>query len=236
MKDLFQRPSLVAKIAIGAFLALFVAGVVNGARAEGPVASFYIGAHAGASLANTALNVPGGSLVDGLGAESKEPVFGARTGMDLQLPGSVVFLGPFATYTVQDVKFSAIGGAFNASLKNSWSVGGRAGVTMGNAKPYVLAAYRQTDMEWTNLGPGFPAAPTLKGYDLGAGISYAIDKNLDLGIEGIWTKYQGHDPCGGCGLSLETDQLSVMAFLNFKIGGPEEAKPAASTKAKKIAP
>ena len=232
MRDYIAKPSLKNPGYIGLIIlaAIMLFGVINWAvagkaHAEGPVASFYIGAHAGGSLANSALSGGGVSFVDGLGAESKSPIFGARGGVDFQLPGSIVFLGAFATYTVQDVEFSAFNSAFTASLKNSWSAGGRAGVKVGNAKPYVLLAYRNTDMEWTDLGQG--PAPTLKGYDLGAGLSYAIDKNLDLGIEGVWTKYQSQDLCGGCGFNMDTDQLSVMAFLNFKIGGPE---PAAATK------
>jgi opacity protein-like surface antigen len=226
MKAYLERLGSLALLGGAVVIVMSIIVISSPAKAQQP--TFYIGGHAGTSMANTALGLDGMSL-DGLGGESQTPSFGVRAGVDFAVPNSIVFVGAFGTYTMQNVEFSISDGdeTFKAALKNSWSVGGRAGVVLGNAKPYILAAYRQTEVEWTNLGPGFPSGPTLKGYDLGAGMSYAINKDIDIGVEGIWTKYKNVtledvfcDP-----LSLDTTQLAVMGYVNFKFGAAEEAKP-----------
>lgn len=210
-------------IAAAAATTLLIIGayLVMPAKADTP--QMYFGVHGGRALANTELSAPPATLtLDGLGSDGY--VAGVHAGVDMKLPGSVIFFGVFGGYDWQNTAFNA--GTFNASLGNSWYAGGRAGVVVKSAKFYALAAYRQTEWSTNSL---FIAVDELRGLDLGIGIEIPLAKNVTLGLEGISTQYRNAElnmgPAGGpfvgSGLHQETEQLSAMARLSFAFGGVE---------------
>lgn len=190
------------------------------APAAAQTPQFYIGVHAGKSLAVTELsNTASTFSLDGLGMSGY--VAGVHTGLDLQPKDSPVFFGVFAGYDFQNTEFKVQFGptSFNANLHNSWYAGGRTGAVIWGAKVYGLAAYRQSEMD-TSIAT--LTSPTLKGFDLGMGIAIPIAKNVSLGIEGVHTRFQKVEfEFGGVptGIHHELEQLTVMGRLNFTLGG-----------------
>ena len=209
---------LSATILLAAGLTAFA---VAPTRADTP--QVYFGVHGGRALASTELSAPPSTFtLDGLGSDGY--VAGVHAGVDMKLPSSMIFFGIFGGYDWQNTEFKA--GTFTAELGNSWYAGGRMGFTTKGAKYYVLAAYRQT--EWSTSSTAI-MIEELKGLDLGIGVEIPLAKNVSLGLEGISTQYRSAEikagPAGGpfspTGIHQETEQLSVMARLNFQFGGVE---------------
>lgn len=174
--------------------------------------SAYAGVHGGITMANTELS-SGPFSLDGLGSHGF--VGGLHLGVDYISANRIMF-GAYGSYDWQTTEFSvATGGpSFTVGFGDSWSVGGRVGyVFERGSKLYALLGYRHTDVEWPTGLTGVPSA--LTGIDLGLGMSMPIAKNVELGIEGIWTKYQT-EKIGS--IDLDTHQLGVMGRLNFQIG------------------
>jgi opacity protein-like surface antigen len=187
------------------------------APAKGSGLSAYVGAHAGVTIANTEVGFSGASL-DGVGSHGV--IGGVHAGADYTLP-SRIFFGAYAFYDWQSTETSLKAGPINASvaLGDSYGVGGRLGYDWGWAKTYALAGWRHTELSWDlPITPG--GLPNgLTGLDLGAGISTPIAANIDLGLEGVWTRYNSETIGGPGGITLDPHQLSVMAKLNFRFGG-----------------
>lgn len=209
---------MIAKLRHIGIAAAMLLGFAGGAAAQTP--QFYIGAHAGKTLALSDLSDTAGNF-DLNGAGMNGYIAGVHTGFDLQLKGSPVFFGVLAGYDFQNTEFSLNAGSMNfqANLNNSWYAGGRAGFVIWGAKVYTLAAYRQA--EWDSTVKEL-TSPTLRGYDLGLGVEVPVAKNVSFGVEGINTHFQKAEfefnnvPTG---VQQELQQLSIMARLNFTLGG-----------------
>jgi opacity protein-like surface antigen len=236
----------IQKILFGVILA--AAGVASDkAHAQSP--SVYFGIHGGKGLATTELTTDalGGVSLDGLGSNGL--IGGVHAGVDLQLANSIVFVGAFGGYSWQEIEFNANVGtaSVNATLGDSWYVGGRAGVVVKGSKFYALAAYRRSEMAFSSTPSWITGKLSLddpRGWDIGLGAEIPIAKNISLGIEGIYTQYdKGEFAWGGVPTKVhgEIDQISVLARLNIQFGAVQsifddtEAKPAAAKCDKKLA-
>ena len=228
------------------FLALVAATAM--ARADGPM--LYFGVHGGKSFAKSDLSAdlaPGFPLeINGVSMDGL--VAGAHGGFDVTLTkgaGWTPFGGLWASYSFQNTEFDAKLGTtvISATMGDSWAFGGRIGMQNGGIKVYALAGYRQTDLD---LAIADLLDQKLKGWDAGLGVQFPIAANLNLGLEGIWTKFDKEEfisAAGGpTGLFHQTDQLSLMARLSLQFGAPaavteaiapvQQAAPAPAAKAK----
>ena len=232
------------------FLALVAATAM--ARADGPM--LYFGVHGGKSFAKSDLSAepfPGVALeINGVSLDGL--VAGAHGGFDVALSkgsaGWTPFGGFWASYSFQNTEFDASLGPFSisATMGDTWAVGGRLGMMERGTgvKIYALAGYRQTDLD---LAIADLLDQKLKGWDAGLGVEFPIAANLNLGLEGIWTKFDKEEfvsAAGGpTGLFHQTDQLSIMARLSLQFGAPaalteaiapvQQAAPAPKAKAKR---
>ena len=212
------------------FLKLAAAALILGALstvATAQTAQVYIGAGAGYSISSTEVtspSVPGLSL-DGLG--SRGAVGGIHGGIDVYLSNSQVFVGVFGSYSWQDVEFSlalAPVAGLSAKLSDSYSVGGRIGMMVGGVKPYLLAAYTHTKMEWSANAGGvpvvMPSAPDFSGLTLGGGVDVPLAKNLSWGLIGTYTRFGEENVAIGPGASinLQPEQLYIGARLTLSFG------------------
>lgn len=207
----------IRTIALGLSLALCGASVADAQTRTG----FHIGIQGGMSMANTELSV-GPLGIDGLGAEGM--VAGVHVGADYQIPGSAVVVGAFADYSWQDVEFSVSPNLFSASLKETYTLGARAGVVVGNAMPYLLAGYTSAETGAEFLGVAIADTPTLTGWTFGGGIEFDVAPSIVLAGEYRHTKFDTEN-IGGV-VNLDTDQSTFLARLSYRFGGDEAAKPA----------
>ena len=210
-----MQPYDHAKMTIAVAFGLLIAAICAfPAKAEGP--TFYAGVHLGVVSTNSELAAaPFG--IDGLGANGK--IAGVHGGVDFAIPDTALFAGPIARYTFSDAEFSVSPGIFSAKIKNSYSLGARAGVKVGDAKPYILIAYTSADLDWTSIAP-LPAAPDLKGLSLGIGLDLPIKASgLVFGIEGVWTQFKEQTIVSP--LTMQTDSLEVMLRMSFALGMPK---------------
>lgn len=176
--------------------------------------SAYIGGHAGVSIANTEVGVSGQPVsLDGIG--SRGAIGGVHAGLDYTLPDRV-FFGVYGFYDWQSTESNLTFFGFSASvgLRDSYGFGGRLGYDWGKAKAYGLVGWRHTNLEWsTSVGspPGFPSG--LTGIDFGAGIAIPFAHGLELGIEGIWSKFNSES----IGIvTIDPQQLAVMGRLSVR--------------------
>ena len=198
-----------------ALLSICFSGLLA-ANAAAQTPTFYVGVHGGLSMADTELS-GGGFSFDGIG--SKGWIGGVQGGLDLNLPNGGAppqfFVGGYGSYSWQntDTELKTGGPNWTGSLGDSWSVGGRAGTYYGASKIYVLAGWRQTELDLGALAPSM----TLQGWDVGLGAAIPITDFMEFGIEAVRTQYQD-EKIGP--INLSSEQLSVLARLNFKLGGP----------------
>jgi len=192
-------------------------GIMFGLAAGSPVLaqggiSCALGAQAGYSMASSEISGTWLS-VDGLSAKSRSPDFGLRTGCDYRIPTTPFAVGAFADYTWRDVAFqiSTPGNAISMGLGSAWTIGGRvmyADLVKG-VSPYVGLGYTQTNL---NLPAGVNLSSTLKGWKLIGGTEVALAKNLSLGLEGQWTKFDDIDL--GAGFAMKPDAMTFMTRLS----------------------
>lgn len=181
------------------------------AKAQTPL-QVYAGVHGGYSMMSTEVSSPlaPGFSIDGLG--SKGLVGGLHAGVDTGFPGSIWFAGIFGDYTWQKVDFS-INPLATARLGDSWTVGGRAGITSGKSKYYGLVGYTQAESSIT----GGMAMPVFKGVTYGVGTSYNLANNLVASLEARMTHFQSATVVG-TPIDLQPDQLSVRFGLSLQLG------------------
>jgi len=116
----------------------------------------------------------------------------------------------------------SIGGfGANVDFDGSYGAGGRLGYDWGKAKAYGLVGWRHTDLSWgaTSAGPGDLAGlpGSLNGIDIGAGMAIPLTQGLELGIEGVWTKFNSESIESGLGtIKIDPEQLSVMGRLSVR--------------------
>ena len=205
-----------------------IAGVIallaGPAMAQSP--TLYFGVHGGKTMTSTELTDTANTFsLDGLSGNGY--VGGVHVGADLQMANSPIFAGVFGGADWGDNEFRLAFGsaAFTATLGNSYYAGGRLGVVVHGTKVYALAAWRQT--EWSSSVKGLTLDDP-RGWDVGLGVEVPIAKNVSLGLEGIHTQYQKGEFMAphpitkvptALGIHGEIDQISVMARLNFQLGG-----------------
>ncbi len=198
-------------LSIAAALAL----IGSAARADtlSPNPSFtgcHITVAGGGSAAHTRLAVDGEGSIEHLGSQG----FAGRTGGGCNLhwlpTGLLVGIG--ADYTLQDVEFRLNPG-FRASLDESWTVYGRAGVVSGKALYYGFGGY--TEAKWSTSVPGLPT-PDLRGWTAGAGIDVKLTDTVSAGAEYRFTRF---DSVRIGEVELETDQHSLMVTLSLSFSG-----------------
>lgn len=190
MKDLFQRPSLLAKIAIGAFLALFVAGVINGAMAAdkgGPKAAptqnifdepppvakapnwtgCYVGVVGSYDMQNTSQT----GIFTTQSIDTKDLSYGGTAGCDMQVKGSNIVVGLNGSWMKSNASNEA------AELDSSWNILGRVGVLFSpTTLGYVTAGHTSVD--------GTFVAPSMdKGVTVGIGIETYVFQNVTVKAE-----------------------------------------------------
>jgi len=192
-----------------------VALVPFAAHAQTPTCQ--VGVQAGYSLANTELGI-GGASIDGLGSHSTRPDVGARVGCDLT--AGMFRFGAFGEWNNQDVTFSVNPGLFSASLGNSYSLGGRAGLVVGSAYIYGGAAWTHTDVDWSIPSPLLP--DHVQGIMYLGGIEIPLRERFSLALETRNIRYDS-EKIGGV-VDLKTEQWQGMLRLNFNFG---EVAPAA---------
>jgi len=182
--------------------------------------SAYVGGHVGLSIANTEVGISGAGSVDGVGSQGV--IGGVHAGLDYTLPARV-FLGVYGFYDWQSTGSSLSIGGFGANVDfdGSYGAGGRLGYDWGKAKAYGLVGWRHTDLSWgaTSAGPGDLAGlpGSLNGIDIGAGMAIPLTQGLELGIEGVWTKFNSESIESGLGtIKIDPEQLSVMGRLSVR--------------------
>lgn len=198
---------------LGVLFALCSVGMAEAQTRTG----FHIGIHGGMSMANTELSA-GGLSIDGLGSEGM--VAGIHVGADYQLPGSAIVVGAFADYNWQDVEFS-ITPVLSASLKESYTLGARAGVVVGSAMPYLLVGYTSAETSAEFGGASVADTPTLTGWTWGGGIEFDVAPNIVLAGEYRFTKFDT-ETIGGF-VNLDTDQQTFLARISYRFGGDGKA-------------
>ena len=201
---------------IGGLMAL----LAGPALAQSP--TLYFGVHGGKSMTSTELTNTGATFsLDGLSGNGY--VAGVHVGADMQLPNSPVFVGVFggADWSDNEFKLAAGSTTFTMGVGNSYYAGLRGGVVVHGTKLYALAAWRQA--EWSASVKGITLDDP-RGWDLGLGIEVPVAKNVSVGLEGVSTQYQKGEfqvgsPPSASGIHAQIDQVSVMARLNFQLGG-----------------
>ena len=197
-----------------------IALLAGPAMAQSP--TLYFGVHGGKTMTSTEItNTAATFSLDGLSGNGY--VGGVHVGADLHLANSSIFAGVFGGADWGDNEFKlAVGStAFTATLGNSYYAGGRLGAVVHGSKVYALFAWRQT--EWSSSVKGLTLDDP-RGWDIGLGAEVPIAKNVSLGLEAVHTQYQKGEfmigsPPAASKIHGEIDQVSVMARLNFAIGG-----------------
>jgi outer membrane immunogenic protein len=102
-------------------------------------------------------------------------------------------------------------------LKQTWNTGvrARAGVVIDRALLYTLAGYNLTKFEAD--GTITSGDKWVSGYDLGAGIEYAIIDNLSIGLEYDYSRFNNvKSVIGGVTKKKSIGDHSLRVGLNFK--------------------
>lgn len=198
-------------------LILLGGGAAKADEAAGPNwTGCHVGIQGGYSMAD--VDVSAGPLnIDGLGAQGF--VGGVHGGCDYKIANTIIVIGAFGDYNWQNVEFNAGVGPFkaSASLGNSWTVGGRAGVTFGNALPYVLVGYTQADTSVTFLGNSL-ASSDLNGWTYGGGVEFMLTPSVSMAAEYRFTRFGSENVFGGAPiLASQTDQQTAMLRLNIHL-------------------
>ncbi|HXF89572.1 MAG TPA: outer membrane beta-barrel protein [Xanthobacteraceae bacterium] len=193
-------------------LVLVASGVTSAfAQWSGP----WVGVHGG--VANSTTSILG--LIDDT---DNEFVGGISAGFDVRL-GRTVVVGVFTDYTFMDV--SAAFGPATVSLDEQWTIGGRAGVLLGDVLAYVmLGAVQQA------TGDNIPTV-TVSDFDgmmYGVGAEALITNNISLAGEVRYVTFSESLSTGGpLTLPLDTEQVTAMVRLNYRFGGfPNPLDPA----------
>jgi hypothetical protein len=177
--------------------------------------SLYFGGHAGVTIANTEVGLVGVGSFNGIGSHGG--IGGVHTGLDYILIEKI-FFGAYGLYDWQSTKSSVSGSTItlaSANLSDSYGFGGRLGYDWGRAKAYGLVGWRHTDLEWSLPAWSIKGSSGLTGVDFGAGIAILLPPCLELGIEGVWTKYDSKSFDAGL-ITLDPQQVAVMGRLSIR--------------------
>ena len=187
----------------------------------------HFGAHAGVAVANDKATLAFGGTsvqVDGFGAQGGQ--VGVGFGCDVTLDKFVFGAFGDATWADTETKISltAPGGsaAITQSFKDSYALGGRAGILL---TPAILA-YGTGGRSWANTsdivltapgGGGMIGLSRFEGWFVGGGLETHITPSLSIKTEYRWNRYDGQTvSLGGPSLTLEPDVHSVWVGLNWR--------------------
>lgn len=221
-----------------AALALAVAAVVGIMAAAAPAKAsdvpkwtgVYVGASLGYGSAKTeaGVDITGvGNLatIDGLGSAGHS--LGLVLGADVQIDRLV--LGVFADWVRHDQTWNASapllapGNLATLDIESQWTIGGRAGLAVGNALIYGLVGYTTVQTSDLSIPPAAVTlgVPDLKGWALGGGVDVALGQGISAGIEYRYTDLGSEsiaiDP-GVAALRLDPQMHEVRARLTYKLG------------------
>jgi outer membrane immunogenic protein len=215
-----EKPSLAIKVLIGAFLALFVAGVINGAMAAdkggpkkaapaqsifddglNPVVAnktnwtgFWIGVVGSRDMQSTEI----GGLVT---FNSSDFGYGIAAGGDYQFPNTNIVAGVMVDYMKHNT------GTPLSAMDGSWSAAARLGFVIGQTTLlYGLAGYTVEDVS----GP-ISALNLDKGFTAGAGIESFVTQHLTLKAEYRWVD----EGTAGAG-AFESNTQSLRFGVNYR--------------------
>jgi len=142
----------------------------------------YFSAGGGATFAKSHVSTAAGNIDLGLSGGN----FDGRIGCDRTIGKGILF-GVFGELGgLRDVNgtVNAVSGTSIAQRYN-WKVGARTGVEIGNAMPYVLAAFTHEDVEISGPTKG------LDGGTVGAGVEIKIpDSNWRIALEGSYSVFE----------------------------------------------
>lgn len=209
------------------FTALLIASVACAIlayprQARAQTVSTYVGLHAGYGISSTSLT-DGTDSINGIGAKGLQG--GIHGGVDVFFPNSMFFIGAWGAYDFSKMDAKLLAAPFNASarLGDSWSVGGRVGLSKDKVKPYVLLGYKQAETSVSGLGP--VSMPTVKGLVYGGGLDYALANNLTVGAQATLTKFDATD-ITGTGLTMKPEALEITLRMSLQLGAPVATSPA----------
>jgi len=173
----------------------------------------YLGIHGGYGFANQELGLTGTPLsIDGLSADGG--IAGGHLGYDHRI--AFVTFGPWVEWTHRKLDFSVNPGILSATIGDSFAVGARLGLPVGNALPYLLVGHTWTEAEIALLGTQITST-NLKGWQFGGGIDYVAWHGLNFGLRYAYTRLENEDILGLGFLNVERDIHEVTARASYKI-------------------
>ena len=225
------KTALGILVASALIVAIVIIATLQSAKADG--APRWTGVYAGASLGYAATTNKADATVAGLGNLLTVDGFGSNGGSagvivggDIQVDRFVI--GAFADWTKHDQAWSASsdllpGTLASLKIQESWTLGGRAGITIGSGLVYGLLGYTQmkaSDIDVPAAAVSF-AVPEFKGLTVGGGVELAIAGGLFAGLEYRHTEFDRQSinliP-GVADLGLQPTVDEVRARLTYKFG------------------
>jgi opacity protein-like surface antigen len=105
-------------------------------------------------------------------------------------------------------------------LKDTWSIGGRAGYSMGIWMPYLTAGWAQGRFGFEVLDHQQTASNKTSGAYYGGGIDYALAHNWVLGLEYRYYDFKAKFSTASDGEPIRFDPTTqtIMARLSYKFG------------------
>lgn len=224
----------LAWLGLAAALSLIAAILAtHDARAE-TKATPWTGVHVGASLGHAQTVTAVGADVAGLGTLATLDGIGTSglsvglsVGADLRI--QQFLLGAFVDWTRHDQEWSLAvpalvpGPLATWTIEDAWTIGGRAGVIVGDTLIYGLLGY--TTLSTSDIAvPPVPltlAVSDMKGWTLGGGLEMHLGQGIFLAAEYRYTRFDDQViPIGGTPLSLALDpeMHEAKARLSYKFG------------------
>lgn len=226
MQTMFSRLAFAAAATV---LVALAAQPVRSETAKPSWTGCYGGAAAGLSstVTKAEADVVGvGNLlaIDGLGSDG--PALTLIAGCDVQIDRFVI--GAFGDYTWHHQKWEASSGLLPGTLasldvSSQWTIGGRAGITVGNALVYGLLGYtvlNTSDISVPPLATSF-AVSDFKGVAVGGGVDIALGSGFFLGAEYRYQMFDTQSVAlvpGVLNLNLEPDMHTVQGRLTYRFG------------------
>lgn len=184
---------------------------------------FYVGATAGGVFGQQTLSGPYGSL----GANPAGFAGGGEAGFNYQFPASNVVLGGETDFQGSTLRanygsLSTPDGALTGSSQLGWwgSARARLGLSFGNVLPFVTGgfAYGDTHNQVALGTDDFSSSGVRTGWTAGAGVEYALTRNLTAKAEYLYTDLgTGSTALGGDGTAHTRAAFhAVRAGLNWK--------------------
>jgi outer membrane immunogenic protein len=249
-----HRLGQVGLVASLAFIAGILALPVK--AAEPNWTGFYIGANGGYMVQTSRAVDEQGIQTFDVSTATDAFTYGVQGGFDARLGKSNIVIGILASidWTNAD-KHLSIGSTTvgDTEIDHVWAAGGRAGLLLSpSVLLYASGGYAQAKMK-TDLGSG--TDDKAKGYFVGAGVEAMLASGwstrldyrfVDLGNDTIKWATQStavadvdknmHQIRLGISYKFDPPKEVSAAAASLDVPAPEVSKPAASTKAKKIAP